>query len=273
MATYANQADFEGYVEGWVTSDPAALERLLERAEKDIDRILTRTEYPTNSIFGISLSGANGGSFNVTLTWGGVNYTASAIPWNTSGPTVLSYLLGMTDQYGNALPNNSVWNIPEASYYSQPWAYGPLPNTPIVVEAYNQLGRQKLVMTADGSNLTGTQPTATITEIVRGGLRINPYFLSAYDNQKLKDATCAQAEYRNTMGEEFFRRAQWSSVSGPEFKTTGKLPLIGPKVMTELSGTDLVQRGARARPGTIVGRQIVYVPAGTTPIPDDWVAP
>lgn len=38
MATYATQADFEAYVEGWVTEDAAALERLLKRAEKDIDR-------------------------------------------------------------------------------------------------------------------------------------------------------------------------------------------------------------------------------------------
>lgn len=39
MATYATQADFEAYVEGWVTDDPAALERLLERAERDVDLI------------------------------------------------------------------------------------------------------------------------------------------------------------------------------------------------------------------------------------------
>lgn len=40
MATYATQADYEAYVEGWVTTDPAALERLLKRAERDIDYLL-----------------------------------------------------------------------------------------------------------------------------------------------------------------------------------------------------------------------------------------
>lgn len=39
-ATYATQADFEAYVEGWTTTDPDALERMLERAERDIDAIL-----------------------------------------------------------------------------------------------------------------------------------------------------------------------------------------------------------------------------------------
>lgn len=40
MATYATVSDFEGYSEGWQTNDAAALERTLQRAERDIDRIL-----------------------------------------------------------------------------------------------------------------------------------------------------------------------------------------------------------------------------------------
>jgi hypothetical protein len=40
MATYATIADFEEYVEGWTTTNPDALERLLERAERDIDALL-----------------------------------------------------------------------------------------------------------------------------------------------------------------------------------------------------------------------------------------
>lgn len=38
--TYAVRADFEAYVEGWTTTDNAALDRLLARAERDIDAIL-----------------------------------------------------------------------------------------------------------------------------------------------------------------------------------------------------------------------------------------
>jgi hypothetical protein len=35
--TYATRADFEAYVEGWTTDNTGALDRLLERAEVDID--------------------------------------------------------------------------------------------------------------------------------------------------------------------------------------------------------------------------------------------
>jgi hypothetical protein len=51
MATYATQADFELYVEGWVTTDAAALERLLLRAERDVDRLLPHYT-PTSAIRG-----------------------------------------------------------------------------------------------------------------------------------------------------------------------------------------------------------------------------
>lgn len=40
MPSYATNADFEAYVEGWVTDDPASLTRLLERATRDVDRLL-----------------------------------------------------------------------------------------------------------------------------------------------------------------------------------------------------------------------------------------
>lgn len=40
MASYASQADFEGYVEGWVTDNAGALARLLERATRDVDNVL-----------------------------------------------------------------------------------------------------------------------------------------------------------------------------------------------------------------------------------------
>jgi len=40
MAEYAVEADFEDYIEGWVTDDSAALERYLVRASRDIDRLV-----------------------------------------------------------------------------------------------------------------------------------------------------------------------------------------------------------------------------------------
>lgn len=36
---YATRTDFENYVEGWVTDDAAALDRLLERAERDVEAL------------------------------------------------------------------------------------------------------------------------------------------------------------------------------------------------------------------------------------------
>lgn len=40
MTAYATRAEFEGYVEGWTTDDPSALDRLLERASRDVDSVL-----------------------------------------------------------------------------------------------------------------------------------------------------------------------------------------------------------------------------------------
>ncbi len=40
MPAYCTEAEFTAYVEGWVTDDAAALARLLERASRDIDRLV-----------------------------------------------------------------------------------------------------------------------------------------------------------------------------------------------------------------------------------------
>jgi hypothetical protein len=39
VTAYATQADFETYVEGWVTDNPDALARIMQRASRDIDRV------------------------------------------------------------------------------------------------------------------------------------------------------------------------------------------------------------------------------------------
>jgi hypothetical protein len=85
------------------------------------------------------------------------------------------------------------------------------------------------------------------------GLRVDPASLPDWQAQALSRATCAQAEYRVTMGEEFFVRAQHDRVYGPDFRTDGQLPHIGPKVERELAGTGLVRtEGVRSlRAGTM----------------------
>lgn len=40
MATYATPADLDLYSEGFTVTDPAAVERELQRAERDVDRLL-----------------------------------------------------------------------------------------------------------------------------------------------------------------------------------------------------------------------------------------
>jgi hypothetical protein len=80
------------------------------------------------------------------------------------------------------------------------------------------------------------------------GLRLDPTDLSTGWATALKRAVCAQAEYRIEKGPEFFRSAQYASVGGPKFSTTGVLPDIGPNVYRELAAAPgLVSAWGEAR--------------------------
>jgi hypothetical protein len=285
MATWATATDLQNYNPAMFASmSDDVLETLIRNCEKDVDRLLPRgSDSLTDMLVGITLDPTvDSGAFEVQMVWRGSTFTTPAINWDDDGNTVLNDFLAMTDVYGNMLP--STWPAGATSYdWEQPlqredlqnWAFGPFPGVPVVLEAINQLGRQPIAdLTIVNNTLTTPDddgnPSVTVLTVQEGGLRASPYLIPTEYADALRDATCAQCEYRNTMGEDFFIRAQFSSTSGPEFKTTGKLPTLGPKVMRELQGTDLVQRGARARPGTSTSRQVVYAPVGSTPIPDDW---
>lgn len=123
MAAYATNAEYEAYVEGWVTDNAAVLTRLLERATRDVDRALG------------------------------------------------AYAMQTTGTYA--------------------------------------------------------------------GLKVDPATLEAYEKQALSRATCAQAEYRFQMGEEFFVRAQGVEEKGPDFTIKGRLPYLGPKAKAELDASGL----------------------------------
>jgi hypothetical protein len=127
MAAYADQADFEAFVEGWVTTDAAALDRLLERASDDVDSIL--------------------GAYDV-------------------------------------------------------------------IETGTYAGR-KIDPTDDA--------------------------IGYADGRALVRATCAQAEYRNAIGERQLARPLLHGVGGPDFSHTNPVPHIGPKTWRELSGSDLLR--------------------------------
>jgi hypothetical protein len=85
------------------------------------------------------------------------------------------------------------------------------------------------------------------------GRKFDPATLSVADRNALRDATCAQVEYRREMGPAFFVRPQHVEVKGPDFQTKGVLPFIGARVWQELEGSGLLRlttswRGARTRP-------------------------
>lgn len=50
MSTYASQADFEAYVDGWVTDNPTLLQRELDRAESDVNWFLHWRQTPFTSL-------------------------------------------------------------------------------------------------------------------------------------------------------------------------------------------------------------------------------
>ncbi len=133
MASYATAEEFETYVEGWVTDNPDALDRLLERATRDIDRFL------------------------------------------------------------------------------------------------------------------GARSTQTIGTYA--GLKIDPADIETWEADALSRATCAQAEYRFQMGEDFFVRAQGQEEKGPDFQIKGKLPYLGPKAKAELDASGLRRMTTRAGSG------------------------
>jgi hypothetical protein len=77
------------------------------------------------------------------------------------------------------------------------------------------------------------------------GLRYDPDALEPWVAQALKNAVCAQAEYRLAMGEDFLIRDQRQQEQTPDMTLIGKVGRIAPKVYEELAGTGLLRFGAR----------------------------
>lgn len=272
ISTYAQISDYLTYTNLSVMTQSGRLQKLVDQAERDVDKILREDVNLTDAIQGLSLSGATGGEFFVTLPWGLYSYTSPAVPWDVDGDDYISFLNDMSDPLDNLIPPNS-WVRPQGTYTDQLYAYGPLPTVPIVFQGTAQLGSQALALVSvDTTMLTGTGIVATVAQLVGGGLKVDPHQLAPSDEMALKRAVCAQAEYRDQLGDAFFVVPQFKTVSGPEFNVTGRRPRIGPRVMDELASTDLIQRGARAAISTQATRQFAYTPVGGLGIPDDWRA-
>jgi hypothetical protein len=70
--------------------------------------------------------------------------------------------------------------------------------------------------------------------------------ITIYQLHALRRAVCAQVEYHLKMGEDFFLRPHYTTVSGPQFSRTGETPdRIAPKARQHLAGTGLQRMTAR----------------------------
>jgi hypothetical protein len=112
---------------------------------------------------------------------------------------------------------------------------------PQVTGTDEELGRLLLAAEQDiDMLLTGVRDETT-------GHKADPSVLPAYQVTALRNATCAQAEYRFTRGPDFFV-LPGEETKGPDFTITGSLQIIGSKARSALIGGNLLQTMARARP-------------------------
>jgi hypothetical protein len=271
MSTYAQVADLVKYTTLRLRTADENLQSLMDNAEQDLDNLFNPLDL-TDSLQGITMSGqVTGGSWGLGLEWLDSMYSVDGIPWDASGRDVIDALNAMTTAWDQVIQGPS-WMIPETPVSAPDWAYGPLPGSPVVVQATSYLGGQVLPLLVVTNSLEGVNPQVTATQLRGGGTRWDIWQLQPAQVAQLRRACCAQAEYRDQMGEDFFTKAQWQSVSGPEFSTQGKLPIIGPKVHRELAGSGLVQYSVRASVSTSRNVAAAYTRVGGTPIPDDWRA-
>ena len=271
MSTYAQIQDLLNYTSIRLSTPDDQLQQLLDNAERDVDNLFNPVD-PSDSLQGFSMTGeVTGGVWGASIEWLGDTFFTDDISWNVTGAELLDAINAMTDALGNVVQGPS-WAIPVTPSSAPDWAYGPLPTVPIVIEATSYMGGQALPLFSVTNSLEGVNPQIVVKQFRGGGTRWDIWAIQPFQVDALKRATCAQAEYRDQMGEDFYIRAQYASVTGPEFQTTGQLPLIGPKVRRELNGSGLIQYSARAVVGTSMGAAYAYNRLGGTPIPDDYRA-
>jgi hypothetical protein len=272
MSTYAQIADLMSYSKIRLNTQDDHIQDLLDSSEQDVDLMFNPSDL-TDSLQGFSISGnPTGGSWSAQILWQGDTWTSLDIPWNASGLQALGCLNASTNALGQPYQGTS-WERAITPAYMPDWSFGQLPTKPIVVQATAYMGNQVLPPFTVTSNLTGDDTArVNVTQFRGGGTRLDVWMLQPSQRYQLTRATCAQAEYRDQMGEDFFIKAQYTQVTGPEFTTQGQLPILGPKVMRELNGSGLVQYGTRAAVGVRGSSAYAYQRFGGTPIPDDWRA-
>lgn len=243
MSTYASQQDVANYIEGWVTDDAFALERLLQRCERELDPILVpvNIELPPTQV--INLPGATGGNLTLSITIAGITYTTTSLAYPLSAASIQAALAALTPigVDSNGISNARVLgNNPWTVVWTKQWVQTNFNGLP--PPAVNW---QVPLLTVNTSGIVPAGTNATVIQVP--GRKINP--LTDLDENQvagLSNAVCAQVEYRNAMGERFFIRPQYSSVRGPDFTTQGRLPMISPKARRELSQNGLIMTAGRA---------------------------
>jgi len=94
----------------------------------------------------------------------------------------------------------------------------------------------------DGLVVVNTVERTSENTFATTGRKFDPTTLADWQQVVLRDATCAQAEYRREMGDAFFIRGQHHEVTGPDYTTKGRLPRIAPGVWVAVGGTGLIKR-------------------------------
>jgi hypothetical protein len=118
----------------------------------------------------------------------------------------------------------------------------------------NEIARLIQRAEQDVDNAVGAVLTETNGRKFGNPAGINEKNLRPEQVQSLNRATCAQAEYRWTMGEDFFRRGQFLEQQGPDFAVKGKLPKLAPRALDELASAGLCNLSGRARAGMVLSR-------------------
>lgn len=242
MSTYANQTNIENYIDGWTTTDPFELEKIIQWSERDVDRILPiihNEGLPPTIV--VSMPGVvSGGTFLPTFN----GYAGDPVPFNDNGSVFTTSLedaiLAEAAVSGNFTDGADVTVIG-----NNPWTI--IWGLNFVLNNYGY----SLVVPPVTIDSTDIVPDGIITsQISVMGRKVNPLEdLTSNQIIALANATSAQVEYKVSMGNNFFVKAQFDTVKGPDFATTGKLPHLGPKVLRELTNTGLIMKGGRASAG------------------------
>lgn len=78
------------------------------------------------------------------------------------------------------------------------------------------------------------------------GVGVDALVLDALQLRSVREATCAQAEYRMTTGNDFMVKDQYAQESGPDYSSSGKLRKLAGEAYTLLHRAGLLRLGGQS---------------------------